>query len=188
MTSRSRDDKGRAGTGSASSTATSAVPTPAAHTAPEPSSERGAGQGTGFLLYHANLAWQRALADAFAPLSITHAQFAVLLAAWQLGRGGQLPLQREVADYVRFHPTQTSNVMNVLLERQWVVRVADQDDGRASRVKVTEQGIAVATQAIELLQAAEERFFVPGRDTQALVRGLRAIEARQAVERQTGGT
>lgn len=154
----------------------------------EPSRERGAGKGIGFLLYHANLAWQRALAEAFAPLRITHAQFAVLLAAWELGRGGRLPLQREVADYVGFHPTQTSNVMNVLLERQWVVRVADQDDGRASRVKVTEQGIGVATQAIELLQAAEERFFVPGRDTQALVRGLRAIESRHAVERHTGRT
>jgi DNA-binding MarR family transcriptional regulator len=139
-----------------------------------------AGETAGFRLYQANLLWQRNLAQALSPIGITHAQFAVLVATWYLGRDGILPRQGEISDYAQISAAMTSNVVTLLLERGWVVRGADQTDGRASRLQVTEGGLAVARRAAEVMDRAEDAFFQSGPDHDALVRGLKALAGRKA--------
>src|SRR6266566_2274389 len=53
----------------------------------------------GFLLWHATLRWQRQITAVLKPLGLTHVQFVLLAGSWWLGRGGQPPSQRELADH-----------------------------------------------------------------------------------------
>ncbi|MFF7472804.1 MarR family transcriptional regulator [Streptomyces sp. NPDC008092] len=138
------------------------------------------GETTGFLLYQAHLTWQRALGRAFAALGITHAQFAILAAAWQLGQGGQLPNQREVADTAHISPVVTSSTIKTLTQRGLLERVADQSDGRASQIKITDAGIEVAQAAAQALSDAEASFFDSAPNHTALVEGLKSVLAHAA--------
>jgi DNA-binding MarR family transcriptional regulator len=131
------------------------------------------GESTGFLVYQLNLLWQRQLAQALSPVGITHVQFAVLAATWHLAEGGQLPRQGEVSDYARVSAAMTSTVMTTLLGRGWVVRAADQRDGRASRLAVTDAGYAMLEQAVVVMRQAENDFF--GDDQTALRRALTEV-------------
>jgi hypothetical protein len=51
----------------------------------------------GFLLWHATLRWQRGIAEALAPLDLTHVQFVLLACAWWLNEHGDPPNQVAVA-------------------------------------------------------------------------------------------
>jgi hypothetical protein len=48
-------------------------------------------ESPGFLLWHATLRWQRGIAQALAPLDLTHVQFVLLACTWWLNEEGQHP-------------------------------------------------------------------------------------------------
>ncbi len=78
---------------------------------------RSAWDSPGFLLWHATLRWQRAVAAALRPLGLTHVQFVLLAGGWWLSQGDRWPSQRELADHAGTDRMMTSQVVRTL-ERQ----------------------------------------------------------------------
>ena len=74
----------------------------------------GPDESPGFLLWHATLRWQRAVAAALAPLDLTHVQFVLLACAWWLNDQGHTPNQLTLAAQAGTDVKMTSQVLRRL--------------------------------------------------------------------------
>ena len=135
----------------------------------------------GFLLWHATLRWQRAMADALAPYDITHVQFVLLASTWWLCEHGGPPRQRDLADHAGTDPMMTSQVVRALADKGLVVREVDPDDRRAWRVSPTAEGTALARRAVAAVESADSAYFdqVPARSRAALLAALKELGGRR---------
>ena len=138
------------------------------------------GESPGFLLWHATLRWQRAIAEALAPLDLTHVQFVLLACAWWLNHQGKHPSQVELASFAGTDVKMTSQVVRSLERKGLVERRTDTSDGRALRIDVTARGAHLAPDAIEAVESVDTAFFGAVREAKA-VRLLRTLSGvRQA--------
>jgi DNA-binding MarR family transcriptional regulator len=126
------------------------------------------GDSPGFLLWHATLRWQRAIAAALAPLGLTHVQFVLLASTWWLNRGGEDPSQIELAGYAGTDVKMTSQVLRSLERKGLIAREVDRDDARARRLRVTPAGARLAPRAIAEVEAVDAQFFAEVPRSQAL--------------------
>jgi DNA-binding MarR family transcriptional regulator len=128
----------------------------------------------GFLLWHATLRWQRAIAQALAPLDLTHVQFVLLACTWWLNRQQEHPNQVAVAAQAGTDIKMTSQVLRTLERKGLIERETAEDDTRARRLRVTTRGKALAAKAIAVVEAVDDQFFAdaPGNETLALLRAL----------------
>ena len=102
----------------------------------------------GFLLWHATLRWQRAMAAALAPHDLTHAQFVLLATTWWFGGQGDRPSQARLSELTGSDPRMTSEVVRRLVAKGLVERDQDPADSRAKVLAVTPSGEAAAIAAI----------------------------------------
>jgi DNA-binding MarR family transcriptional regulator len=137
------------------------------------------GESPGFLLWHATLRWQRSVAQALAPLELTHVQFVLLACTWWLNDQGRHPTQREVAVQAGTDVKMTPQVLRTLERKGLVEREVDPLDTRARRLTVTRRGARLAPRAIAVVEAVDAEFFsaVPGRDALRLLRRLVRVPA-----------
>lgn len=128
----------------------------------------------GFLLWHATLRWQRGIAQALAPLDLTHVQFVLLACTWWLNEQGENPTQIALAAQAGTDIKMTSQVVRALERKGLVTREVDADDTRARRVRVTKRGARLAPRAIAVVEGVDAGFFasVSGRDALRLLRPL----------------
>jgi DNA-binding MarR family transcriptional regulator len=119
----------------------------------------GPADSPGFLMWRTTLRWQRAVADALAPLGLTHVQFVLLACAWWLGRQGRTPNQLAIAAQAATDVKMTSEVLRRLEGKGLVVRRTDPADSRAKVVAVTEQGAQLAVRAVAVVEQADGEFF-----------------------------
>ncbi|MFN8159072.1 MAG: MarR family transcriptional regulator [Candidatus Nanopelagicales bacterium] len=135
----------------------------------------------GFLLWHATLRWQRAMADALAPYDITHVQFVLLASTWWLCEHGGPPRQRDLADHAGTDPMMTSQVVRALADKGLLVREVDPDDRRAWRVSPTAEGTALARRAVAAVESADTAYFdqVRARSRSALLAALKELGGRR---------
>ena len=140
--------------------------------------ERSAWDSPGFLLWHATLRWQRAVAAALRPLELTHVQFVLLAGAWWLARHGDRPSQRELADHAATDPMMTSQVVRVLERRGLLRREEDDVDARIRRLALSPEGEALALEALAVVEAADERYFAAVPDRDELVDALSELAGR----------
>lgn len=117
------------------------------------------GDSPGFLLWHATLRWQRAIAAALQPLDLTHVQFVLLACTWWLNGAGTHPNQVDLATQAGTDVKMTSQVVRSLERKGLVARVADPLDARAMRVSLTLAGAELAPRAVEVVEAVDARFF-----------------------------
>src|SRR6058998_2723313 len=106
----------------------------------------------GFLLWHATLRWQRGVAQALAPLDLTHVQFVLLACTWWLNEEGQHPSQIALAEFAGTDVKMTSQVVRSLERKNLVEREIDPADSRARRLRVTRRGARLAPRAIDVVQ------------------------------------
>jgi len=132
------------------------------------------GESPGFLLWHATLRWQRAIADALAPLDLTHVQFVLLACAWWLNHQGDHPSQVELATFAGTDVKMTSQVVRILERKGLLERRTDASDARALRLHVTARGARLAPRAIDTVESVDSTFFSGVRETDA-VRLLRTL-------------
>ena len=134
----------------------------------------------GFLLWHATLRWQRAMAEALAPHSLTHVQFVLLASTWWLCEHAEPPRQRDLAEHAGTDPMMTSQVVRALEAKGVLVREVDPDDRRAWRLRPTSDGKALARRAVAAVEAADTAYFdqVPTRSRAGWNAGLAALGAR----------
>jgi DNA-binding MarR family transcriptional regulator len=127
------------------------------------------------LLWRVTLRWKREIVAALAPLELTHAQFVLLASSWWLGRGGELPSQRAVAEQAATDPMMTSQVLRALEKRGLVTREVDPTDARSRLIAVTPEGAALAPRAIQVVETVDSAFF-DGVPTPELLRTLTALD------------
>lgn len=128
----------------------------------------------GFLLWHATLRWQRGIAQALAPLDLTHVQFVLLACTWWLNEQGEQPTQIALAAQAGTDIKMTSQVVRALERKGLVAREVDAADSRARRLRVTKRGARLAPRAIAVVEDVDRKFFaaVSGREALRLLRGL----------------
>ena len=135
----------------------------------------------GFLLWHATLRWQRAMAEALAPFEITHVQFVLLASTWWLCEQSDPPRQRDLADHAGTDPMMTSQVVRALVVKGLVVREVDPADARAWRVRPTKAGTDLAKRAVAAVEDADAAYFaeVPARSRAGLLAALKVLGGPQ---------
>lgn len=137
--------------------------------------EQGPWSNPGFLLWRVTLWWQRAVAGVLRPLGLTHPQFVVLASAWWLGRHGQQPSQRELAEHTGMDAMTASQVARALETKGFIRREQDQHDTRIKRLYVTEEGLTLARKAIEVVESVDREYFGSAPDEAAFVETLLAL-------------
>lgn len=132
----------------------------------------------GFVLWHATLHWQRAVAEALRPLELTHVQFVLLAGTvWLEAHGDGPPSQRELADHSGTDAMMTSQVVRTLETRGLLARESDASDARIRRLRATAAGRRLARRAVAVVEDLDaELFAVDGRDE--LLRSLRRFTGR----------
>ncbi|MFF0560628.1 MarR family winged helix-turn-helix transcriptional regulator [Streptomyces sp. NPDC004266] len=115
----------------------------------------------GFLVWRLSVKWRVAVDRALAPLGMTHAQYAVMASLHGLGRSGQRPSQRELADHTGLEALYVSKLARALESSGLVARTRDPDDPRAMRLELTEQGREVTGRAIKVIQALLDQLLEP---------------------------
>ena len=125
----------------------------------------------GFLLWHATLRWQRGIAQALAPLDLTHVLFVLLACAWWLNEQGERPSQIALAAQAGTDIKMTSQVLRSLERKGLVEREVDTADTRARRLRVTRRGARLAPRAIAVVEQVDADFFA-GTDALQLLRRL----------------
>jgi DNA-binding MarR family transcriptional regulator len=139
----------------------------------------GPDESPGFLLWHATLRWQRAVAAALAPLDLTHVQFVLLACAWWLNDQGHTPNQLTLAAQAGTDVKMTSQVLRRLEAKGLLERRTDPRDTRARTLHITSRGGALARKAIAAVERADDEFFGP--TTATFVRTLRRLGQPPAV-------
>jgi DNA-binding MarR family transcriptional regulator len=132
------------------------------------------GQSPGFLLWHATLRWQRAVAAALAPLDLTHVQFVLLASTWWLNQHDERPTQARLAEHAGSDVKMTSQVVRSLERKGLVEREVDPGDTRARRLRVTRRGARLAPRAIAAVERTDAEFFsdLPDGDALRLLKPL----------------
>ncbi len=133
-------------------------------------------QSPGLLLWRTTLRWQRLMTAALRPFNLTHVQFVLLASTWWLTRvAGETPNQRRLADHAGTDAMMTSQVVRALEAKSLVTRSPDPKDSRAQCVAVTDQGAELARQALSVVEAADEQFFSPAGERQAVLEALLSL-------------
>jgi DNA-binding MarR family transcriptional regulator len=136
----------------------------------------------GFLVWRLSMKWRAAVDRAVAPLGLTHAQYSLLASLRGLGRDGQAPSQRQLADYTGLDPIYVSKLIRTLERSGLVDRTTDPVDARAIRLALTSDGLAVVDQAIAIVHDLLEHLTAPlggttGKRTRSMMRDLQALLA-----------
>jgi DNA-binding MarR family transcriptional regulator len=134
-------------------------------------------ESPGFLLWHATLRWQRAMAEALEPLGLTHVQFVLLASTWWLCEHAGAPRQRDLAEHAGTDPMMTSQVARTLVAKGLLVREVDPDDGRAWRLRPTRAGTGLARRAVAAVEDADSAYFdqVPARHRGGMLAALKEL-------------
>jgi DNA-binding MarR family transcriptional regulator len=122
----------------------------------------------GYLLWHATLRWQRGIAQALAPLDLTHVQFVLLACTWWLNEQGERPTQVGLAAQAGTDIKMTSQVLRSLERKGLIEREVDAADTRARRLRVTRLGGRLAPRAIAVVEQVDAQFFAGVRQAEAL--------------------
>ncbi|MER8045345.1 MarR family transcriptional regulator [Streptomyces sp. NPDC094032] len=125
------------------------------------SSAAAEGATAGFLVWRLSMKWRVAVDRAVAPLGMTHAQYAVMASLYGLGRAGQRPSQRELADHTGLEALYVSKLVRALETSGLVSRTRDPADPRAIRLELTERGRDVTRRAITVIQGLLDQLLEP---------------------------
>jgi DNA-binding MarR family transcriptional regulator len=148
--------------------------------------QHSAGASPGFLLWHATLRWQRAVAVALQDVGLTHVQFLVLSSSWWLAKTRGLPSQRDIAVHAGLDQVMTSQVVRALERDGLVQRTRDTADGRVLRVEVTTAGRGLARRSVAAMDSLDRSFFSECAPLENLLRQLRVLGARDIGGGATG--
>ncbi|EFE65423.1 MarR family transcriptional regulator [Streptomyces sp. NWU49] len=138
------------------------------------------GATPGFLVWRLSMKWRVAVDRAVAPLGLTHAQYSVVATLHGMRRSGERPSQRRLADITGLEPLYVSKLARALEAAGLLERTRDPRDPRAVQLALTERGVEVTRQAIEVVQGLLRQLLEPlggldGPRTRAFVHDLTTL-------------
>ncbi|MCM1948144.1 MULTISPECIES: MarR family winged helix-turn-helix transcriptional regulator [Streptomyces] len=136
------------------------------------------GPTPGFLVWRLANKWRVAVDRAVAPLGLTHAQYSLVASLHGMRRTGERPSQRQLADHTGMEALYVSKLARSLESAGLIERTRDPRDPRAVRLALTEQGAAVARQAVDVVQDLLQQLLEP-------LGGLDAARTRAFTEELT---
>jgi len=118
-----------------------------------------ANDSPGFLFWQVSTLWQRQINANLKQFDLTHAQFVLLASlAWLVNDAAPLT-QVELAHHAKMDVMMTSNVLRTLEEKGLILRNPHPTDTRAKSLAITEQGLELARQAVQVVEATDTAFF-----------------------------
>ena len=121
-----------------------------------------AGESPGFLLWRISNAWQQRQRAALQPLGLTHVQFVLLASLVWLTQHGRTVTQTDLAEQAQTDPMMTSQVVRGLEARGLLTREMSAQDRRARVLTPTQEGTALAADAITVVEAVDAECFIAG--------------------------
>ncbi len=138
---------------------------------------------SGFLLYSTYFAWKRKIESTLLPHDLTHVQFMLLMSLGFLKQDGADISQNDLAKFLSFDVTMTSQVLRALEKRGLLKRFQKIGDERSKFSELTNVGIAKIQLAAKDLLKAEESFFTSlGENKQGFDEHLRRILQQQTAD------
>lgn len=138
---------------------------------------------SGFLLYSAYFAWKRVTSSTLLPHDLTHVQFMLLMTLGFLKKDGADVSQNDLAKFLSFDVTMTSQVLRALEKRGLLKRYQKEGDERSKFSELTDAGIAKIQDAAKDLIKAEKSFFKSlGENKQGFDEHLRGILGQQTAD------
>ncbi|WP_052250283.1 MarR family transcriptional regulator [Enterobacter sp. Bisph1] len=136
---------------------------------PLPSAFEGPDDSPGYLLWRVSNNWQREQRNALQHLGLTHTQFVVLaVASWFAGK--EALTQIRLSQLTGSDTMTISQVVRVLEKEGYLARIPHPKDTRSKVIKVTKAGQALAKIAVQVVEATDNKFFMPlGDNGQALM-------------------
>jgi DNA-binding MarR family transcriptional regulator len=119
----------------------------------------GLDRATGFLLWKAANAWQRAIRVALEPLGLTHVQFMLLSTLARLDWGGARVSQAMLARRSGVDEMMTSQVLRTLESKSLIERQPHPTDQRSKSLALTEKGQELVGRSAEVVASADRDFF-----------------------------
>ncbi|MER5276728.1 MarR family transcriptional regulator [Streptomyces sp. NPDC002809] len=138
------------------------------------------GPTPGFLVWRLSMKWRVSIDRALGPLGLTHAQYSLLGSLLGMQRAGLRPSQRALADHTGLEALYVSKLARSLEASGLVERATDPADTRAVQLSLTDEGLAVADRAVEIVRRLVDGLLAPlggldGPDTEAFTRTLTAL-------------
>jgi len=113
----------------------------------------------GFLLWQVTTLWHRAIKKALDEIDLTHPQFVLLASLLWLSKTKESVTQIDLSHHSKIDPMTTSTIIKTLLRKGLVERQEHHTDTRAKRVTLTESGVEIARQAVEIINKVDIDFF-----------------------------
>ncbi|MCR8561362.1 MarR family transcriptional regulator [Mucilaginibacter sp. BJC16-A38] len=113
----------------------------------------------GFLLWQVTTLWHRAIKKALDEIDLTHPQFVLLASLLWLSKTKASITQIDLSHHSKIDPMTTSTIIKTLLRKGLVERQEHETDTRAKSVTLTENGIAISRQAVQIINKVDDDFF-----------------------------
>jgi DNA-binding MarR family transcriptional regulator len=106
----------------------------------------------GYLVWRVSTVWRTEFDRALDAVGLTHAQYALLASVYGMSREGQLPSQRELADWTGLEPVYVSKLARALEQAGLLTRAEHPRDPRAVQLALTPVGTERVEQAVAVVQ------------------------------------
>jgi len=124
-------------------------------------------ESSGFLLWQVTNLWQREIKKALEPYGLTHSQFVLMASIQWLTLQGQDVTQILLSSHTKIDPMTTSTVLRTLQGKGLLQRHEHLTDTRAKTVGLTDKGIKMIKQAVQVVENFDKAFFATlGKKTQ----------------------
>ncbi len=116
-------------------------------------------ENLGYLLWQTTMQWQKNMNRALCEVGLTHTQFVILIAlAWLLKTNNNVT-QNDIAKHSNTDKMMVSKILGKLQDKELINRKENKVDSRAKFVYLTNKGISLLQQAIEIKIKANDIFF-----------------------------
>lgn len=122
----------------------------------------------GFSLWEASNLWQKELLKRLSEVNVTHVQFLILKAVYELEVNHEEKTQIRIAKQAHTDVMMTSKVIRTLLEKELLERDLHAIDKRAFSISITKQGKKTLKKAMDVVANFDEEFFKPVKSTKKL--------------------
>jgi DNA-binding MarR family transcriptional regulator len=113
----------------------------------------------GFSLWEASNLWQKELQKRLSELNITHVQFLILKAVYELEVNHEEKTQIRIAKQARTDVMMTSKVVRTLIQKELLERDLHAIDKRAFRISITKQGKRALKKGMDVVADFDKTFF-----------------------------
>lgn len=113
----------------------------------------------GFTIWELSNEWQKQLSVKLKEIDLTHVQYLILKAVYELEVNHEEKTQVKISNQARTNIMMTSKVIRSLEDKNFLDRYNHAGDKRAFRVTISKKGKKALRKAINIIEEFEKEFF-----------------------------